>query len=333
MSLIYLDKVYGKVEITEPVILEVMNCQSIQRLKGIDQAGYFEPYFPNTKRSRFDHSVGVCLLLKKYGASIEEQISGLIHDVSHSVFSHAIDYILKGDTKQQNHQDNIFKNFIIKTEIPNILNKYKFRLDYILDDDNFLLKEQNLPDLCADRIDYILRDSISVGEINDANYFLNSLVIKDNKWIFKDFDSAKKFAELFLKMNKIYYSSEIVAVMFQTVGDYFSYAITKGYISKEDLYTTDEIVLSKVSKYLKKDSHLQLLFERMNNKISYKNDPSDYDKKVFCKSRMVDPLCYYEGEVKRLSEVESKWIKIIKKESKPKEYFLKFEMNLLLKKS
>lgn len=324
--MIYLDKVYGKIKITEPVILDLIKCRSIQRLKGIDQAGYFEPYLPGTKRSRFDHSVGVYLLLNKYKAPIEEQISGLIHDVSHSVFSHAIDYILKGDTKKQSHQDDIFGNFIIKTEIPKILGKYKFKLNYILDDNNFSLKEQKLPDLCADRIDYILRDAISVGEIKikDVNYFLDNLTIEDRKWIFKNFESAKKFTELFLKINRIYYSSIIVAVMFQTVGDYFSYALIKKYISKKDLYTTDEFVLNKVAKYLKKDPHLQFLFDRMNNKINYKNNPNDYDKKVFCKSRMVDPLCWYKGKIKRLSEIEPKWVKIIKEESEPKKYFLKF---------
>lgn len=325
MSLSYSDKVYGKVKITEPVILDLINCPSIQRLKGVDQAGYFEPYLPNTKRSRFDHSIGVYLLLRKQGASLEEKISGLIHDVSHSVFSHAIDYILKGDTRLQSHQDNIFRDFVIKTEIPEILKKYNFNLNYILDDNNFPLKEQELPDLCADRIDYILRDAISVGEIGNASYFIDNLIVENSKWIFKNLESAKKFAELFLRINKIYYSSLIVAVMFQTVGDYFSYALTKNYITLEDLYTTDKIVLDKVKKHIKMDSYLKLLFERMNNKVAYKNDPNSYDKKVFCKSRIVDPLCKYGGKIKRLSEIEPEWIKILEKEVKPKEYFLKFE--------
>lgn len=72
------DRVYGDVEISEPVLLEIINSPTLQRLKDIDQAGYFEPYFPGTCHSRFEHSVGVCSLLKKYGAPIEEQIAGLI---------------------------------------------------------------------------------------------------------------------------------------------------------------------------------------------------------------------------------------------------------------
>ena len=163
--MIYKDIIHGEVEISEPVILELIDSPSIQRLKGIDQAGYSEPYFPNTKHNRFEHSMGDYLLLRKYGAPIEEQINGLIHDVSHSAFSHCIDYVLaSGSQKNHDLQDNIFVDFVLKTEIPSILRKYDFDIDYILDEKNFPLQERDLPDLCADRIDYSLRTAIVFKE-------------------------------------------------------------------------------------------------------------------------------------------------------------------------
>ena len=146
----YIDRVYGNFEIKEPVILELINSKTIQRLKDIDQAGYFEPHFPGTAHSRFEHSIGVYLLLKMYKAPIEEQIAGIIHDVSHSAFSHCIDYVLgAGSGKEHNHKDNIFDKFVRKSEIPEILKKHNLDLKYILDDENFPLKEKDLPDLCA----------------------------------------------------------------------------------------------------------------------------------------------------------------------------------------
>ena len=153
--MIYQDRVYGKTEISEPLVLELIKTPAIQRLKGIEQAGYFGPYYPNSVFSRFEHSLGVFILLKKYKASFEEQIAGLIHDVSHATFSHCIDYVLdEGSEKEHNHQDNIFVDFVKKTNIPSILKKYKMDVNYILDEHNFPLKERLLPDLCADRIDY-----------------------------------------------------------------------------------------------------------------------------------------------------------------------------------
>lgn len=322
----YTDRVYGNFEIEEPVILELINSKTIQRLKDIDQAGYFEPHFPGTAHSRFEHSIGVYLLLKIYGAPIEEQIAGLIHDVSHSAFSHCIDYVLDaGSGKDHNHQDNVFDEFVRKSEIPEIFKKYNLNLDYVLDDQNFPLKEKDLPDLCADRIDYSLRTAIVFKEIENGQYFIDNLLTKKGQWIFRDFESAEKYAKLFLKLNTDYYSGLPSAVMFRTVGDYFRYALSKKYISETDLYTTDKIVLGKIESHIKTDSKLSLLFDRMNNKISFRNDPNDYTGKVFCKSRVVNPLCWHDGKIKRISEINPSWNDIIERESKPKEYFLKFD--------
>lgn len=51
------DKVFGPVEIQEPVLKELVQCHALQRLKKISQAGYFEVYFPGTHHSRFEHSI------------------------------------------------------------------------------------------------------------------------------------------------------------------------------------------------------------------------------------------------------------------------------------
>jgi len=327
----YYDLVYGEFEITEPIILELINSPSIQRLKHIDQAGY-RPFWGkpdiNTDKyaySRFAHSVGVYLLLRKYQASLEEQIAGLIHDISHSAFSHCIDYVLdEGSETEHNHQDKCFADFVRKTEIPKIIERYGFDLDYILDDESFPLKEKDLPDLCADRIDYSLRTAVVFGELNeeDKDYLLNNLVVENKKWVFENFESAEKFVQLFRKLNLVYYAGFSSAVMFRTVGDCLKYALQKSYISKDDLYTTDEKVLEKIKHFLDKDEKLKLFWDRMNRKIKAVNNPNDYDAQVFCKSRMVDPL-FKDGKVlKRLSQ--RGWSEIINEELKPKRYFIKF---------
>jgi len=320
------DRVYGTIEISEPILLDLINSPTLQRLKNIDQAGYFEPYFPGTQHSRFEHSLGACLLLKKYGAPIEEQIAGLIHDVSHSAFSHCIDYVLRADLAEENkHQDDIFDAYIRKTDIPLLLKKHGFDTEYILNDKNFPLKEKELPDLCADRIDYSLRAACVFGEITNANYFLENLMVENGDWIFKTFESAKRYAELFHKLNTGYWAGLSSAVMFQTVSDYLRYALSKGYISEFDLYTTDQLVLSKVSQHHTSDEQLAVLFERMNARIGYKNNPDDFESEVYCKSRAIDPLCDYQGKTKRVSQIDTNWADVIKKESKPKHYFIKFE--------
>ena len=322
----YKDVVHGEFNIRELVILELINSPTLQRLKSVDQTGY-DPYTKRERVNRFDHSVGVYLLLKKYKASIEEQIAGLIHDVSHSCFSHCIDYVLRnGSGKTQSLQDDVFESFVKKTEIVDIIEKYGFDINYILNDKNFSLEEKDLPDLCADRIDYSLRDAFSFQEVSkkDRDNIFKNLVAENQNWIFKNLESARKYANLFFKMNIKYYSGFQSAVMFRTVGDFLKYSLKKEYIIEEDLYTTDSFVIQKIKKFINQDKQLALLWRRMNNKTRIINNPNDYDVQIFCKSRIVDPLFKNDDQIKRLSGIDREWKGMISRESCPKQYFLKF---------
>jgi hypothetical protein len=84
------------------------------------------------------------------------------------------------------------------------------------------------------------------------------------------------------------------------------------------------MVLLKISTHLEEDKKLKYLFDRMNNKIEFKNDPNDFEEHVFCKSRVIDPLCHHNGKIMRVSEINLDWKKVVEQEMKPKEYFLKF---------
>jgi hypothetical protein len=72
------------------------------------------------------------------------------------------------------------------------------------------------------------------------------------------------------------------------------------------------------------DEKLLSLFERLTYQVPYRIDTKKGDGK-FVKSRCVDPLCEYEGSIKRISEIDSGWAKIIEQELKPKKYHLVFE--------
>ncbi len=272
--------------------------------------------------------MGVFLLLSRFGASLEEQVAGLIHDVSHSAFSHVIDYVVSGASEEaQDHQDNIFLDFVRKTEIPLVLKKYSINLDYVLDDKNFPLKERELPDLCADRIEYSLRGSYLFLGINkkEIRNFLDSLVVENNNWVFKNLEAAKQFASLFLKMNRKYYSGKAAGAMLRTSGNYLKYALASRYIDLSDLYNkTDKEVIRKINKFLDKDSQLSLLWERMNGKKVQIGDNKSFNEIVFCKSRIVDPLFYSGDRVLRLSEMNHQWKEVVRKEMKPKKHYLKF---------
>src|SRR5207245_2399122 len=119
--------------------------------------------------NRYDHSVGVFAILRLKGASIEEQVAGLLHDVSHTVFSHVGDFIFARSVEKECYQDNIHEWFLNKYGIKEILEKYGFSVSQICHKSgNFLALEQDLPNLCADRIDYNLQGAYYQGFLNKA---------------------------------------------------------------------------------------------------------------------------------------------------------------------
>jgi HD superfamily phosphohydrolase len=331
----YRDRVYGKFEIEEPVMLELIAAPELQRLRGIDQAGYgpfwMEEYgIPEEtyEHSRFSHSVGVMLLLKRYGASLEEQVAGLIHDVSHTAFSHCTEYALSGGNGGgQDSQDRSHERFVRGSYIPAILEKFGLDLDHILDDKNFPLKETSLPDLCADRIDYVLRDAIVYKQSDEdgVRYLLDNLRAEDGIWSFASLESAERFAELFFRMNNECYAGIVSARMFCAVGDFVKHALEKGYISLEDLEGEDESVVKKAMMNSGGDKGLEILFARMENRVVGFDDPQKGGRHIVCKSRAVDSLFSDEGRLRRLSDAKPEWKEIMMAEKKPKEYYVKFE--------
>ncbi|MFH0857590.1 MAG: HD domain-containing protein [Candidatus Magasanikbacteria bacterium] len=321
-------RVYGDFDVTEPVIQEIIQSPAIQRLKGIDQAGYIEPYFPGTKQTRYEHSIGCYILLHKYGASREEQIAGLIHDVSHTVFSHCSDYIFKeGNPSKHTYQDDIFRSYVMSTNIPDILEKYGYDVNYILDEHNFPLQERELPDLCGDRIDYFLLTLVEYKDKTQEEVLdiLSHLHVIDGDWVFDDINVCHEYAKLFFHANKFYYSGIPTALMFHTVSSYIKYAFEKGYIQKEDFFTTDEEVLKKIQPFHKSDEKLAHLFDQMNGNLEYTEDRENYNVEMICKSRIVDPYVLVDNKEVRLSKMVPEWKEVLETENKPKKHYLRVE--------
>ena len=190
--MIYKDKVYGKVVFEDNVLIDLMKSELMERLKGINQGGPFILMNPKHewrkfKMTRFDHSVGVCILLKIFNVSLEEQVAGLLHDVSHTVFSHALDFLFNRNIEHDYHE-RFHDGTILDSEVPFILEKHGLDVEDILDEKRFTVLERELPDLCTDRIDYFLRFMLEYGMISKSQIddILNALTIHDGEIIFYD---------------------------------------------------------------------------------------------------------------------------------------------------
>ena len=73
----YFDPTYGGMDIEEPVLLDLMQTQAMQRLRGVLQHGVTALIGITPPVTRFDHSLGVVLLVRRLGGSLEEQIKSI----------------------------------------------------------------------------------------------------------------------------------------------------------------------------------------------------------------------------------------------------------------
>lgn len=174
------DAVYGEIEIIEPVLIELIQTPAMQRIQGVSQWGIPDEYYQRRGFSRFDHSLGVMHLLDLVGASVEEQIAGLLHDVSHTAFSHVVDWVI-GEGGAEGYQDEQHERVIAESvEIVKALEKYGYSASQVVKYEKFSLLEKDAPDICADRVDYVFRESSN----SDVQACLTGLLNHNGEMIF-----------------------------------------------------------------------------------------------------------------------------------------------------
>src|SRR5271154_4967976 len=108
---------YGRFELNEPLLVNLLWSESVQRLRGVYMGGIPSLLGIGTTSTRYEHSVGAMLLVRLLGASVEEQAAALLHDISHTALSHVIDYVFDTPTRQAFH-DDIKVQYVGSTSIP-----------------------------------------------------------------------------------------------------------------------------------------------------------------------------------------------------------------------
>jgi len=203
------DPIYGQLSIPKEIV-PIFNQPIIRRLNYVKQLSFGYLTYPTATHSRLSHCLGVArnavkslqnMFSKGYYYSEHKQIpinleeeekrylllktflAGLLHDLGHGPFGHALDrYIAYHDpTNNLPKPDKRISIIYIKKYLNDILNDCKFNVDeiiFLLDPSktlflkgwDSLISEIIDSAIDADRMDYLLRDShltgLTVGSIN-----------------------------------------------------------------------------------------------------------------------------------------------------------------------
>ncbi|MGQ7775739.1 HD domain-containing protein [Bacillus sp. WC2507] len=298
------DVLYGEFEV-DSVVEELIVSKSVQRLKGIHQNGASYLINENWNVTRFDHSVGVMLLIKKLGGSVEEQIAGLLHDVSHTAFSHVIDYVF--DNSNESYHEEIFSSVVKNSEIPAILSKYGYNYeDILLDDSKWTLLERSAPELCADRVDYTLRDMYTYGYISleEVHRFLEDIIAVEGKMVLQSIEMAEWFTETYYKEVIDFFMKPMNIYGNDMLAKTLKLAIHKKIIQADDFLLEDDELISKLKQC--SDPEVHALVRKVHPNVKVKEDRNDFDLQQKNKVRLIDPPLLHDGGVIHSSVVSEK---------------------------
>jgi uncharacterized protein len=307
----FIDIIHGEVEITEPKVLEIIQHPAMQRIKQIWISAYGYLFEQKRNSTRYEHSLGVYLLLKKFQASEEEQIAGLIHDVAHTAFSHLSTYALQGKYEKKELHDLIQDKFMAESGLSDLLEKLGYKAQQLTAKENFPLLENELPDICADRIDYTIRDGLHLQllSMQEAKLILAGLTVEDNEFVFTNVEAAFKYAFTLFLLNKQYYGSATEAHFNNDFGGLVKLAMHKGVLQETDWFSNDVDVIKKLQD--SNDAEITEWLGKYNRNLVMYEDSEQHDFVFPKKIRVVDPKVKVGNEFKRLTQVDDLYARMI----------------------
>lgn len=321
----------------------------LQRLKGIGLlcgTDWTNLYKNRFYYSRYDHSVGVALIVWNFTHDKAQTIAGLLHDVSTPVFSHVSDF-RKGDALTQTATEETNSSIIQKEkQLMKLLAEDGLTVDQVEDYHKYPIADNEIPQLSADRLEYMfpsgaaLEGSWSLEEIAEVYSHIQVLKTKGTEQTeletkgteqtklkqpelgFDDISAAEKYCLRFCMTGHVLQLNENKLTL-HLLGQIMNMAVEYEILQEEDFMTLSEKqIIKKLEVKLsenqnpetKKLNRLYRTFRTMT-KIEHTQEGMSPDK-YFCvnlkvKQRYINPLVKTEKGIFRLSEVSPFAKKII----------------------
>ncbi len=182
------DPIYGFIQITNPLVFDIIEQPYFQRLRRITQMGFSNLVYPGANHTRFHHAIGCLYLMQKVvrvlrfkhvEISKEEEnglyLAILLHDIGHGAFSHALEHsIVDGITHEEISllfMKKLNEEFDGKLSLAISIFEGKYHRNFM----NQLISSQ----LDIDRLDYLNRDSFYTG-VTEGNIASDRLITMMN---------------------------------------------------------------------------------------------------------------------------------------------------------
>lgn len=292
------DPLYGRLEFTEAAA-RVVEHPAVQRLRRVHQNGGAVLANPAMDTTRFEHSLGVAALCERFGAPEREVIAALVHDVGHTAFSHVADHVFDRDD-QAFHEDEV-ERIVDRYALDECLERVGYDVDTVLDVEEHPILERELPGLCADRLDYQLRDVHAYGLVDRATVdeILEGVTLENGRLVAADRDTARTLVDVSLLVQRQVFFDARHEVANLVLADLVETAIERGVLTVADLFRTDREVLDA----LREDPEFGARLDALGQNVSITRTPTEPQFTVSRKRRTMDPRV--AGTGRRISDLDA----------------------------
>lgn len=175
---VFKDPVHGYIYVHEPVIWDLINTREVQRLRRVRQLGTAYLTYPGGEHSRFSHSLGVYEVIRQILSSFSRNgytwphehdllamVSGLLHDLGHPPFSHALENFLGMRHEVWTERVIMDPSSEVFGVLEQVRTGFAGEVAAVIGrrHPNNLVVSLVSGQLDADRLDYLMRDSIFTG--------------------------------------------------------------------------------------------------------------------------------------------------------------------------
>lgn len=285
-------------------LLELARTSSMRRLIDVGMNCGCEytsfPLFQSCRpSSRYEHSLGVGLIVWHFTGDMAQAAAGLLHDIATPVFAHVVDFLNGDHLKQESTESRTEEMIAEDGELQAVLQKYGLTTQQVANYHRYPVADNDSPRLSADRLEYTLNNLAAYGRcsLQEIQTFYGELTVDGDELCFRTPEEAADFTRAALRMSRIYigdedrYSMEFLAGILRV-------GLDRGVLTPDDLHTTEQSVILKLETF----PETAVLWRKFRSfsKLSYSDIPRDGYLTIAAKKRYIDP--YIQG-MGRVSEV------------------------------
>ena len=248
--------------------------------------------------SRYDHSLGVALIVWHFTADRAQALAGLFHDVTTPVFAHVVDFLNGDHLRQESTEAGVEACLASSPEVTALLNRYDIALEEISDYHQYPIADNDAPALSADRLEYTLGNLLNYGfaDLERVEAMYRDLTVGQPELVFRTPETAAAFANGALRNSRVYVADEDRFAM-QALADLLQLALERGTVTRAALWTTEPAVISM----LEADPVCGPLWQqfRRYSRLLRSQEKPEGEKwvRVDAKKRYIDPLVPGLGRV------------------------------------